>query len=73
MFQRKCYLQSQNFKRKFQTSLEVCLGQAMEINSPSKEEGLRDIRHKISMVLDTKFWESMVVVVSYLFHYKTLL
>ena len=73
MFQRKFCLQSANFKRKFQTILEFCLGKAIETNSPSTEEGLQDIRHKISMVLDTNLWESVVVVVSYLFHYNTLL
>ena len=41
MFQRKFCLQSANFKRKFQTILEFCLGKAIETNSPSTEKVYR--------------------------------
>ena len=47
-----------------------------ETQHPSKGKGLRDIGHKMSMVLDTKkpnFWLSMEIVVLYLVPYDTLL
>ena len=57
MFQsvsKKFLLRGPNFNQKFQAFYSLCSGRAREMNRPSKDVGLKDIGHKISMVLDTR-------------------
>ena len=51
----------------------LCPERRTETYSSLKDRGLRKIGHKISMVLDKRLSESVVIEVSYLVHYDTLL
>ena len=51
----------------------LCPERRTETYSFLKDRGLRKIGHKISMVLDKRLSESVVIEVSYLVHYDTLL
>ena len=51
----------------------LCPERRRETYSSLKDRGLRKIGHKISMVQDKRLSESVVIAVSYLVHYDTLL
>ena len=51
----------------------LCPETRTETYSSLKDRGLRKIGHKISMVQDKRLSESVVIAVSYLVHYDTLL
>ena len=47
-------LDSPNVKQKLQVVWSFCPVRLAEIHPPSKDEGLRDIGHNMTMLLDTK-------------------
>ena len=51
----------------------LCPERRTETYSSLKDRGLRKIGHKISMVLDKRLSELVLIAVSYLVHYDTLL
>ena len=66
MFLRKFCYQDQKFKRKFEAILETALwGKVSSGEGPSNGEGLRDIQHSMSIVLDRRFHIWFVMTVYY--------
>ena len=68
MFLRKFCLQVLKLKRKLQATLETVFREVAVTPPPSKNEGLWDIGHSMSMVLTKK---EAVAIVLYLVHYYT--
>ena len=54
MFLRKSCSQDPNYKQKFLIVQEFCLWRVTKIHPHSKDEGPRDIKHKMSTVLDKR-------------------